>query len=233
MNSVQIWDPRPHLWAEVRRLILEKYRTDAEAYRKKRAARRARQAEEQERRAREANAETLAAEAAIRERIRALTIQFGPFDIYEDESHLEDYAKKNMTTLLATREEIMTAYIELHADQSFMIRLKADAPQVYTRAIFQARALARAERLAAQPPPPRKKLTPEEFRAFLVRREEVKAADERAKARVKIENMLKAREDLAQYDLDPDERQQLENELIDKILEQSEVSHGAPNKETL
>ena len=95
--------------------------------------------------------------------------------------------------------------------------------------------LLRADRLAVEPataPPPRKKHTAEEIRQRIVRRVQVQTQDQIAVTKAKAQAIQQARAELDACDLDPDERQQLEAELIEEILKE-EVSHGSAPKETL
>ncbi len=158
-------------------------------------------------------------------RLRHLRLRYEATPYFADETFIAGYAMKHKQELLAARTEILQEYVAFYeSDRFFAAYLKASAPHLLTFALWRVRALALAERLdlEAQPPiqPPRKKHTAEEIRAQIVRRTQVKAEDKIERTRAKINAILKARTLLDEYDLDPDERQMLEQDLIDDILKE-------------
>lgn len=183
-------------------------------------------------------AQTQAVEQALQVRIRTLVIRYQAFAHYEDDAFLVDHAKTHTAQLLARRDEILAAYQELHSDPVFLARMQAQDSHTYIRATFEARALAQAERIAAQPlqaQPPKRRSTVEEVRARIVARIETKAEDKIARMRKKVEKLFQAARMLDEYpDLDSNDRLRLESEFAESIFsDEEETPHGNTRKETL
>ncbi len=166
------------------------------------------------------------------QRFRALTRDYEVLPQYGDDGFVEQYAKRHHEELLRAKSDILQEDHAFKQDPYFIAYLKAVAPRLLRWATWRARALQIAERLDAGEvlslAPAKRKLTPEEFRAHLLRRQQVQADDKIALAQDRIEAVLKARKFLDQYDLDEEERQKYENELTADLLageEQPTTTH--------
>lgn len=200
------------------------------------------QKEEERQRAATAEAEKRAAARATESqaRFQELEHRYGgeDFRFLEDPTHIADHAKKYLTKLLSQRDKILSDYSHFMRDTEFIAYLKNTAPHLLARATWEWRALAHAMQLDVQqppeppPPPPRRKLTMEEVRALKLKRQQAQIGDKIALRKNRIEAILQVRKEMDQYDLDPDERQRLESELIEDILEE-ETPNGLTTKETL
>jgi hypothetical protein len=206
----------------------ERTRKEEEQRAKEEARRKAQEEEEKRRREN--------AEAALQQQLQELIAQYSEFPLYEEKEFIEQYAKTHTAELVRRKDPIIRAQVKFHQDTALIERLKEQAPNIYDRACFEVRSLALAERLAAaQPPPPlpRQRPTVEEVRARIVRRIQVDAEDKIASTKAKVDARFKVQKMLDEYpDLDSDERQQLESDLLEQILNQ-EVSRGPTTKETL
>lgn len=205
------------------------------------APKRQQEEEKQQVAASEAQKRAAARAAEIAARFQDLEHRYGgeEFRFLEDPAYLADYAKKYMTKLLSQYDKITDDYSKFVRDAAFIIYLKGKALHLLTRATWEWRALAQAMQLDAQqppappPPPPRRKPTIEEIRALKLRRQQAQIGDKIALRKNKIEAILQVRKEMDQYDLDPDERQRVESELIEDILEEEGRPNGTTSKETL
>lgn len=142
-----------------------------------------------------------------------------PYLVKDD--YLEAYARTHRGELLHDKERIETSYLQMPED--LRRSLKEHSPELLLVRTWEMRALALAEKQAVIETPARpirKKLTVEEVRAIKVRREQVQAEDKIALKRAKIDAIVKLRKELDSYELEPDERQRLETELIEDILDE-------------
>ncbi len=168
-------------------------------------------------------------------RVRELTLRYEALPHYENNEWLKRRAEKYNQTILRDRDRIIKENAQFHQDHSFMTYLKQQASHTYQRATWEIRLLAIAEQVDTEetsPPPPRKKHTAEEIRQRIVRRIQVQTQDQIAVTKAKALAIQEARKELDECDLDPDERQQLEAELIEEILKE-EVSRAPTTTETL
>lgn len=168
-----------------------------------------------------------------------LLYTFSPHYLQSD--FRENYARKHATALIARREDILFQFKKFHEDKEFITYLRQNYPHLYLLSKWETICLALAEKyeaallpdgsLLSTPAPAKKKLTPEEVRAFKVRRQQVQTDDMIALARARLEATLKARLFLDEYELDEDERQQYERELTADIQagqEEPTTTHKQP-----
>jgi len=151
---------------------------------------------------------------------------------YIDQEFLARYAAKNTTELLSQRRQIVKQYLKFARRRALIEYLERQAPELLAFARWRLTALEIAERLNVEPPPPRRRPTEEEIRAFKVRKARRRADDKIALKRAELEAMLQARSFLNEYELDEDERLQMENELIEDIRKEDNTN-GTSGKETL
>lgn len=186
-----------------------------------------RQAEEERQRQEQEREERSRREAEERRQVRFQELmhlaEVSPH--YLDAAHIEQYAKRHRQELLRERGVILHEYVALYDDGEFIAYVNEHDSRLIAWATWRAKALALAERLDVvepPPPPPRKKLTAEEIRAFKVRREQVQADDKIALRKAKLDAILRARAFLDEYELGADERQMVEQDLIEDILKEDD-----------
>lgn len=179
------------------------------------------------------------AEAHQEQRLYETALRLDLFPHYNDPIFLKKTAATYQQSLIARRDEILQGHAAFHEDRDFIAYLQERRPDLYERAIWQVKALALAEQIAAEPPtsslpPPRPKLTIEEKQAKIERyRQQQVLAPERVHAEDNIARVLQRldlckefREDLKQYDLEDDEKEQLVREFRDS-LENHEEDNGS------
>lgn len=160
-------------------------------------------------------------EEKVRRRFGQICLDYQFRDPLGDDRFLADYARKNKSNLLNDRSRIEQRCRELHEDRALVAMLRRERPEIYERAIGEMRALTLAQRFdveAPPAPPPRKKISPEEFRARMIRREQIRREDKIERGRARVEAMLEARQMLEQYELDEADRSLLGQELLADLL---------------
>jgi hypothetical protein len=176
-----------------------------------------------------------------RDRVWELELQYTFSPHYLQSDFRETYAHKHAAELITRRDDILASFRAFHQDTAFIAYLRQYHPHLYLLSKWETICLALAEKYEAAalpdgslpptPAPAKKKPTPEEVRAHMVRRQQVQADDKIALAKDRIEAVLKARQFLDRYDLDEDERQQYERELTADIMagqEEPTTNHKRP-----
>jgi len=205
-----------------------------EAAEEKRRAQEAARERSQRAQAEKEQEEREAEQRAERARFNKLYYEYEKREHYEDPQFLDDHARKFRQSLLEQKDKIVREYEQLQSDEALIALLNAEAPHILRRAIWRMEALARAERLDVQEPPPRKRKTPEEYRMIMTAWERERARDKITKAKTKLENMLDAQKMLDQLEpMEPEDRERLERELREQILAEDDGNQGtiigAPN----
>lgn len=204
-----------------------------QAERERQAAEAARQKLEAEQRAEEER--QCDAEAQHEARLYGLGLRFDLFPHYADPEFIRRIATISQKSLLDRREEILQGHFALHEDRDFITYVQERRPDLYERAIWQVKALALAEQLAAEPPtpalsPPRPKLTPEErqarierFRTRMLDRQRVQAEDNIAKIaqRLSLRREFRAMLDETE-ELDEDQKEQIAREFDEHISDEED-----------
>jgi hypothetical protein len=220
-GGITPYDRRARLWEQVERLFL-KMRRDPDEERAQGAARRTR---------------------CLQRQARILELHFEASAYRLNPEFIANYSAAHAAALVDKRREIVRAWLKFcrHPGLVDYLQGHAEREHLLRWAKFEITALAQAEQLAMKPPPsveaqtepkpPKKKLTAVEIRAYKVRRAQEQAADKIALKRAQVDAILQARSFLAEYDLDPGERERLETELIEDILEEN--TDGTSRKETL
>lgn len=85
------------------------------------------------------------------DRMRRLAIRYREFPHYDDPTFLAGHARLHGPDLIRRRNEILSANDSLHRPIEFIELLRTVAPEIYERALWEIRALALAERFAAEP----------------------------------------------------------------------------------
>ena len=155
------------------------------------------------------------------ERVNELEIAYTASPHYLKADFRENLAKKHTYELIDRREEILERLRELHADGEFVEFLKQFHPHLYSFAMWESVALALAEEHEAATrddgtpinEPPKKKLTPEEWRERAIKRQQIKIEDKIAFAKARLESLTKARQLLEEYDLEDLNLGEMEQEL--------------------
>lgn len=155
------------------------------------------------------------------------------------ESHFSDpefqmhLAQHDTKSILGTRRAEWTReYGEFMQDADLKRLAEGEAPEVV--AWFEARVkiVQLAERVAVAPPPapkvepPRPRKNAAQVREMKLRREAVQMDDMIALRKQKAEKLLKAKEELGAVPLEPEERERIETELTENILESKEIKNG-------
>jgi len=110
--------------------------------------------------------------------------------------------------------------------------VEAEAPDVLAWFDARVKIVQLAERFAVAPPPapkvepPKPRKNAEQVRAMKLRREAVQTDDQIALAKQKAEKLLKAKEELGAVPLEPEERERIETELTENILDSQEKKNG-------
>jgi hypothetical protein len=168
------------------------------------------------------------------ERVRALELAYEASPHFLHSDFRENYAKKHARELITRRELIMETYRALHDDGEFVEFLKQSHAHLYAFAKWETVCLALAEKHEASTrddgtpinEPPKKKLTPEEWREREVRRRQVKIEDKIAFAKARLESLMNVRQLLEEYDLEELNAESVEQELKDDILVPEEEDTG-------
>lgn len=185
------------------------------------------------------NTEPVEADEIYQGRIHELELLYTACPHYLQSDYRENYARKHTAELISRRIEILAQFRAFHQDTAFIAYLKQSYPHLYLLGKHETILLALAEKFDAATrhdgttvtSSARRKPTPEEVRGFKVRRQQVQTDDKIALARGRLEATLKARAFLGDYDLDPDERAQLEQELVTDILsgeDEQTTNHKQP-----
>jgi len=155
------------------------------------------------------------------------------------EAHFSDpefqthFAQHETKTLLeAQRPEWAREYGEFMHDADLRKLVEAEAPDVLAWFDARVKIVQLAERFAVAPPPapkvepPKPRKNAEQVRAMKLRREAVQTDDQIALAKQKAEKLLKAKEELGAVPLEPEERERIETELTENILDSQEKKNG-------
>ncbi len=181
------------------------------------------------------------AHEVYQERVRELELQYAACPHYLQSDFLENHARKHTADLLARKDEILQGWVSFHEDVEFVDHLKQQFPHLYLMSKWEVVTLALAEKHEAATrddgtpinEPPKKKLTPEEWRAKQVRRQQVKIEDKIAFAKARLESLTKARQLLDEYDLDELNLGEMEQELTADILAPEEEDCHLTHKSVL
>ena len=168
------------------------------------------------------------------ERVHALELAYDASPHFLQADFRENYAKKHTQELIRRREQIMENYRALHEDGEFIEHLKQYHPHLYAFAKWETICLALAERHEAAHradgtpinEPPKKKMTPEEWRDREVRRRQVKIDDKIAFAKARLESLMNVRQLLEEYDLEDLNAEGVGQELQADILVPEEEDAG-------
>jgi hypothetical protein len=160
------------------------------------------------------------------ERVNALELAYTARPHCLQSDFRENYARKHMHELIEQREEILEKFQAFHEDGEFVTFLKQFHPHLYSFAKWQSVCLALAEKYEAATrddgtpinEPPKKKLTPEEWRANKVRRQQIRIEDKIALAKARLESLTKARQVLEEFDSQEFGFGGIEQELTADIL---------------
>jgi hypothetical protein len=170
--------------------------------------------------------------AALRVRAHHESHHFDP--VYQ-----ENFARSRTGEILGLKAEWATEYRKFVQDADLKRLAEAQAPEVL--AWFEARVkiVQLAERLSVAPPPepkvaePKPRLNAAQVREIKLRREAVQTDDRIALAKQKAEKLLEAKEQLGDVPLEPEERERIETELIEGILESTQEKDNDENSTTL
>jgi hypothetical protein len=168
------------------------------------------------------------------ERVHALELAYEASPHFLQADYRENFAKKHARELIKRREEIMEHFRALHEDGEFVEYLKQTHPHLYAFAKWETVCLALAEKHEASTrddgtpinEPPKKKLTPEEWRANQVRRQQVKIEDKIALAKARLDSLHEVQQILGQYDLEDLNAEAVQKELHADILAPEEEDPG-------
>ena len=177
------------------------------------------------------------AEAQREARLYGMTLRFDLFPHYGDDAFIRRIATISQKSLLDRREEILQGHFTLHEDREFVTYFQERRPDLYERTLWQVKALALAEQLAAEQPAPalpRPKLTPEEhqakierFRARILMRQRIQAEDKMAELAQRLTLRRQIRDMLNEDDeLDEDEKDQLLREFLDTVENPEDDTNG-------
>jgi hypothetical protein len=185
---------------------------------------------------------------ALKNKISALACRAHRESNFLDAGFQQRYAERKRERILSTLQaEWGREYDDLMKDPQFQQMAREEAPQVLQWLEARVNIVLLAEQMSAPPPPvpppPRplalpppsqpKKLTAEQIRTRVLRRDEVKADDAIERAKVKARKLLKAKEELDAIPLDPDYKELLETELNQKILDIGEEDQDGKDRTTL
>jgi hypothetical protein len=169
------------------------------------------------------------------ERVHALELAYEASPHYLQADFRENFAKKHTWDLIERREEILEHYNAFHEDGEFVEFLKQAHPHLYAFAKWETVCLALAEKHEASTradgtpinEPPKKKMTPEEWREREVRRRQVKIDDKIAFAKARLESLMNVRQLLEEYDLEDLNAEGVEQELKADILVPEDEDPGS------
>jgi hypothetical protein len=176
-----------------------------------------------------------AEEAALKDRLEFLRLQAHRESNFLDPEFQQQFGKQRQQEILTdSRHTWEREYHEIMLNTELKRMAEQDAPEVLEWLEARIHVIRLAERSSvmavpsAPAAPPRKKMNAEEVRALILRKDEIHAEDKIQRTKLKAQKILKARAELAQLDLEEDERQRLEAELIESILEEGEEgkNHG-------
>jgi len=188
-----------------------------------------RQARKREQEAKEREAAKIS--AAFAKLVTAVCIRSELFRNWEDPEYRSRFARVYPEELIACQKEIRDEASQFLEQQELVSYLRRHHPVVVERLMGRFNSLLIAERvvlenrLASIAPLPKKRLSAEEVRDLKLRRQQIKDGDKIALKLNRVETRLRIREQLDQYQLDTDERDQLERELIDEI-DEGDDDHG-------
>ena len=162
----------------------------------------------------------------FQEQVNALELAYTACPHYLQAEFRENYAKKHARELIQRREEIMEQYRAFHEDGEFVQFLKQAHPDLYAFAKWETVCLALAEKFEAAHrddgtpinAPPKQKLTPEEWRAKQVKRQQVRIEDKIALAQARLESLTRARQILNEHNLEDLGLGEMERELTADIM---------------
>jgi hypothetical protein len=168
------------------------------------------------------------------DRVTHLELAYTACPHYLQSDFLENYAKKHTEKLIYRREEILENFHALHEDGEFVEYLKQTHPHLYLFAKWETICLALAEKHEAATrddgtpinEPPKKKLTPEEWREREVRRQQVRIEDKIALAKARLDSLHEVQQILGQYDLEDLNAESVQKELHADILAPEEEDPG-------
>ena len=171
----------------------------------------------------------------LQDRVAELELAYTACPHYLESEYLQNYAKKHAAQLIARREQILKNFQHFHKDSAFVEHLKQHHPHLLLFAKWETVCLAIAEKHEAAfrddgtpiDAPPRKKFTPEEWRANEVRKQQIKIDDKIALLKARLQSMVEAREIMEQYQGEDLNLGELEQELkADILLPQKQDSGG-------
>jgi hypothetical protein len=172
------------------------------------------------------------ARAALQSKLAKLQCRAHRESNFMDEEFQRRYAQHHGERVLSKLQaEWGREYDELMSQPQFQQLAKEEAPQVLQWLEGRVNIVRLAEQMSAPvppPPPERKKRTAEQVRALKVHWDEIQAKDRIARAKLKAEMLLKAAAELESIPLDPEEKESLKTELVQKILDigEQEGNHG-------
>jgi len=169
------------------------------------------------------------------EQVHALELAYEASPHYLQADFRENFAKKHYADLIDRRDEILEDYNAFNEDGEFVEFLKQTHPHLYSFAKWEIVCLALAEKHEAAHQadgtpinePPKKKMTPEEWRERQVRRRQVKIEDKIAFAKARLESLMNVRQLLEEYDSEDDDLGQIKEELKADILVPEEEDPGS------
>jgi hypothetical protein len=169
------------------------------------------------------------------EQVHALELAYEASPHYLQADFRDNYAKKHTLDLLDRREEILEQNNAFHKNGEFVEFLKQFHPHLYSFAKWETVCLALAEKHEASTradgtpinEPPKKKMTPEEWRDREVKRRQVKIEDKIAFAKARLESLINVRQLLEEYDLEALNAEGVEQELKADILVPEEEDSGS------
>jgi len=156
-----------------------------------------------------------------------------------DPVYQENFARPRKGEILGSKAEWATEYRKFVQDADLKRLAEAQAPEVL--AWFEARVkiVQAAERFAVAPLPepkvaePKPRLNAAQVREIKLRREAVQTDDKIALAKQKAEKLLEAKEQLGDVPLEAEERERIETELIEGILESTQEKDNDESSTTL
>lgn len=172
-------------------------------------------------------AERKAAEE-LAEAVEAMSTLTGLDRNWADPAFVEASAKTGGRQLLASRPDLQKRLNEFHENKKLMANLREHHPELLRRLTGPIDGYLMAQRIAVTPPPPppapklRKKKTPAEVRAYLVRGAEMVAEDERAILETVATAYERNRQTLLGKGLDEDEILNILGSLADVLAEAKE-----------
>jgi len=178
---------------------------------------------------------TLDPQVKYQQRVQELELAYTACPHYLQPDFLDNYAKKHTKKLIYRREKIMEDFYALHDDPEFIVYLKQYHAHLYLFAKWETICLALAEKLEAATwddgtpinAPPKRKLTPEEWREREVRRQQIKIDDKIALAKARLESLMNVRQLHEEYDLEDLYAEGVEQELRADILVPEEKDTGS------